>query len=41
LIESPEAKAKLAPLARFIQTQVETTSAVIAVFGDLNNIEKF
>jgi len=41
VIESPEAKAKLAPLARFNQTQVETSSAVIAVFGDLNNFEKF
>lgn len=41
VIESPEAKAKLAPLARFNQTQVETSSAVIAVFGNLNNFEKF
>ncbi|MBT2730779.1 nitroreductase family protein [Bacillus sp. ISL-75] len=41
VIESPEAKAKLAPLARFNQTQVETSAAVIAVFGDLNNFEKF
>lgn len=41
VIESPEAKATLAPLARFNQTQVETSSAVIAVFGDLNNFEKF
>lgn len=41
VIESPEAKAKLAPLARFNQTQVETSSAVIAIFGDLNNFEKF
>ncbi|MFJ8264026.1 nitroreductase family protein [Rummeliibacillus sp. NPDC094406] len=41
VIESPEAKAKLAPLARFNQTQVETSSAVIAVFGDVNNYEKF
>lgn len=41
MIESTEAKAKLAPLARFNQTQVETSSAVIAVFGDLNNFEKF
>lgn len=41
VIESPEAKAKLAPLSRFNQTQVETSSAVIAVFGDLNNFEKF
>ncbi|WP_039238701.1 nitroreductase family protein [Bacillus thermotolerans] len=41
IIESPEAKAVLAPLASFNQTQVETSSAVIAVFGDLNNFEKF
>ncbi|MEH7095516.1 nitroreductase family protein [Neobacillus vireti] len=41
VIESSEAKAKLAPLARFNQTQVETSSAVIAVFGDLNNFVKF
>ncbi|WP_026575596.1 nitroreductase family protein [Bacillus sp. UNC438CL73TsuS30] len=41
VIESPEAKATLAPLARFNQTQVETSAAVIAVFGDLNNFEKF
>ncbi|WP_285766964.1 nitroreductase family protein [Peribacillus sp. SI8-4] len=39
VIDSPEAKATLAPLARFNQTQVETSSAVIAVFGDLNNFE--
>lgn len=39
VIESAEAKAKLAPLARFNQTQVETSSAVIAVFGDLDNFD--
>ncbi|MGE7878066.1 nitroreductase family protein [Peribacillus muralis] len=39
VIDSPEGKATLAPLARFNQTQVETSSAVIAVFGDLNNFE--
>jgi nitroreductase len=39
VIESPEGKAKLAPLAKFNQNQVETSSAVIAVFGDLNNFE--
>jgi nitroreductase len=39
VIESPEGKAKLAPLARFNQNQVETSSAVIAVFGDLNNFD--
>ncbi|WP_409290805.1 nitroreductase family protein [Peribacillus sp. SCS-37] len=41
VIESPEGKATLAPLARFNQNQVETSAAVIAVFGDLNNFEKF
>ncbi|MFB5268270.1 nitroreductase family protein [Paenibacillus enshidis] len=39
VIESPEAKAILAPMARFNQRQVETSAAVIAVFGDLNSIE--
>ncbi|MBA9084648.1 nitroreductase [Fontibacillus solani] len=39
VIDSEEGKAKLAPLARFNQTQVTTSSAVIAVFGDLNNFE--
>lgn len=39
VIESDEAKATLAPLARFNQSQVETSAAMIAVFGDLNNFE--
>ncbi|WP_431030385.1 nitroreductase family protein [Lysinibacillus sp. LZ02] len=39
VIESDEGKVTLAPLARFNQTQVETSSAVIAVLGDLNNFE--
>ncbi|MFJ7307470.1 nitroreductase family protein [Peribacillus frigoritolerans] len=39
VIDSPEGKATLAPLARFNQNQVETSSAVIAVFGDMNNFE--
>ena len=39
VIESPEGKAALAPLARFNQNQVETSSAVIAIFGDMNNFE--
>ncbi|MNV71488.1 putative NAD(P)H nitroreductase YodC [compost metagenome] len=39
VIESPEGKAKLAPLARFNQTQVETSAAVIAIFGDMNNFD--
>ncbi|WP_172253317.1 nitroreductase family protein [Saccharibacillus deserti] len=36
VIESPEAKAQLLPLAKFNGNQVETSSAVVAVFGDLN-----
>lgn len=39
VIESEEGKATLAPLAKFNQSQVETSSAVIAVFGDLNNFD--
>ncbi|WP_379127812.1 nitroreductase family protein [Paenibacillus sp. sgz500958] len=39
VIESAEGKAKLAPLAKFNQQQVETSSAVIAVFGDMNNFD--
>ncbi|MFC3750113.1 nitroreductase family protein [Paenibacillus sp. GCM10012306] len=39
VIESEEAKATLAPLAKFNQTQVETSAAVIAVFGDLDNFD--
>ncbi|AWB43734.1 nitroreductase family protein [Paenibacillus sp. CAA11] len=39
VIESEEGKAKLAPLARFNQRQVETSAAVIAVFGDLNSFD--
>ncbi|OPA80837.1 nitroreductase family protein [Paenibacillus selenitireducens] len=39
VIESEEGKATLAPLARFNQQQVETSAAVIAVFGDLKNFE--
>ncbi|OPH58062.1 NAD(P)H nitroreductase [Paenibacillus ferrarius] len=38
IIESPKAKTILAPLSRFNQRQVETSSAVIAIFGDLNSI---
>ncbi|WP_026695881.1 nitroreductase family protein [Peribacillus kribbensis] len=41
VIESPEGKAALAPLARFNQNQVETSAAMIAVFGDLQNFDKF
>lgn len=39
VIESEEGKQKLAPLARFNQTQVLTSSAVIAVFADMENIQ--
>ncbi|TYP67371.1 nitroreductase family protein [Paenibacillus methanolicus] len=39
VIESAEGKEKLAPLASFNQTQVLTSSAIIAVFYDANNIE--
>ncbi|WP_268625278.1 nitroreductase family protein [Paenibacillus alvei] len=39
VIESEAGKATLAPLARFNQQQVETSSAMIAVFGDLNSFE--
>jgi len=39
VIESEEGKATLTPLARFNQLQVETSSAMIAVFGDLNSFE--
>ncbi|MFP7168894.1 nitroreductase family protein [Terribacillus sp. 7520-G] len=39
VIETPEAKAKLAPLARFNQQQVKTSAAVIAVFADMNNLD--
>lgn len=39
VIESPEAKAALAPLVSFNQQQVTTSSAVIAVFGDLKSID--
>ncbi|MBU7595188.1 nitroreductase family protein [Metabacillus halosaccharovorans] len=39
VIESSEAKAKLAPLAKFNQQQVKTSSAVIAVFADMNNLD--
>ncbi|MDQ1852015.1 nitroreductase family protein [Bacillus stercoris] len=37
VIDSPEGKEKLAPLASFNQTQVTSSSAVIAVFADMNN----
>lgn len=37
VIDTPEGKEKLAPLARFNQSQVETSAAVIAVFADMNS----
>lgn len=39
VIDSEEGKATLAPLAKFNQLQVETSSAMIAVFGDLKNFD--
>lgn len=39
VIDSAEGKEKLAPLASFNQTQALTSSAVIAVFYDAENIE--
>ncbi|HDX9578505.1 TPA: nitroreductase family protein [Bacillus pseudomycoides] len=39
VIDSAEGKATLAPLAKFNQIQVETSSAIIAVFGDLQNFD--
>lgn len=39
VIESKEGKSNLAPLASFNQLQVETSSAVIAIFGDLKNFD--
>lgn len=41
VIDSEEGKATLAPLARFNQSQVSTSSAVIAVFGDLNHFDQY
>lgn len=37
VIESEEAKQKLLPLARFNQSQVTSSAAVIAIFGDLDS----
>lgn len=39
VIDSAEGKEKLARLASFNQTQVQTASASIAIFYDVNNIE--
>jgi nitroreductase len=39
VIDSDEGKQKLAPLASFNQTQVLTSSAIIAVFYDAHNVE--
>ncbi|MGX1264459.1 nitroreductase [Rossellomorea marisflavi] len=39
VIDSEEGKATLAPLAKFNQTQVKTSSAVIAVFVDMNSLD--
>ncbi|MFP7280429.1 nitroreductase family protein [Exiguobacterium indicum] len=40
VIDSEEGKATLAPLAKFNQLQVETSSAVIAIFGDMNAVDQ-
>lgn len=37
VIDTREGKEMLAPLARFNQSQVETSAAVIAVFADMNS----
>ncbi|MGA9288788.1 MAG: nitroreductase family protein [Anaerobacillus sp.] len=39
VIDSEEGKATLAPLAKFNQNQVNTSSAVIAVFVDMNSLD--
>ena len=39
VIDSPEGKETLAPLAKFNQTQVATSAAMIAVFADMNSID--
>ncbi|OIU70447.1 nitroreductase family protein [Rossellomorea aquimaris] len=39
VIDSAEGKETLAPLAKFNQTQVKTSSAVIAVFVDMNSLD--
>lgn len=39
VIDSPEGKASLAPLAKFNQNQVATSAAMIAVFADMNSID--
>lgn len=39
VIDSDEGKQNLAPLASFNQTQVLTSSAIIAVFYDAHNVE--
>ena len=39
VIDTPEGKETLTPLAKFNKTQVETASAVIAVFADMQSTE--
>ncbi|MCM3173340.1 MULTISPECIES: nitroreductase family protein [Paenibacillus] len=39
VVDTPEGKEKLAPLAKFNQNQVLTSAAVIGVFIDMNNVE--
>lgn len=39
VVDTPEGKEKMLELAKFNSTQVTTSSAVIAVFGDMKSIE--
>ncbi|MBM7542595.1 nitroreductase family protein [Amphibacillus cookii] len=39
VIETEEMKEKLKPLVQFNQKQLDTSSAMIAIFGDLNNFD--
>jgi nitroreductase len=39
VIDTPEGKETLAPLAKFNQRQVESSAAVIAVFADMNSLD--
>jgi len=39
VVESDEAKAKLKPLVRSNQQQLETSAAMIVIFGDMNSVQ--
>ncbi|WP_017473567.1 nitroreductase family protein [Amphibacillus jilinensis] len=39
VVETQEMKEKLKPLVQFNQKQLDTSSAMIAIFGDLNNFD--